>query len=375
MLAQPTSRLIAACTAFFRTVISTVILVRYAALVRWRPGVAELKRIFITTSFGRTVMAVVLALVSLTACSRPTPTQQVTLRIGVFRILDDLPYFVMQEQGFAKQHGLQFVEVSYQSGPAVIEAMAAGVVDAAANIGTAPVLAAAEGGLVPGTIMSVGASTFADPEHPAFAVLVAPSINRWKDLEGQYVAMNATNSHSAIAMRQRLHQEDVHATTLVITPMANMGLSVAGGNVAAAVMTEPWLTQSLLRGDGKLFGWVIGGAPFERVEHSMILFRTDLYRHNPQAVKAFLRAHLQAVRWIDQHPEQARSILAKWLGLSQEVAQKVQLLRWALEARNDPALLESVQSLLVEIGLLKARIPSNQLYDETLLEEVLAEKR
>jgi NitT/TauT family transport system substrate-binding protein len=223
--------------------------------------------------------------------------------------------------------------------------------------------------------VSVGANTFADPEHPAFAVLVTPSINRWKDLEGQYIAVNATTSHSAIAMRQRLHQEDVHATTPVITPMANMGLSVAGGNVAAAVMTEPWLTQSLLRGDGKLFGWIIGGVPFERVEHSMILFRTDVYRNKPQAVKAFLRAHLQAVRWIDQHPEQARSILAKWLGLSQEVAQKVLLLRWALEARNDPALLESVQASLIEMGLLKAQIPTKQLYDETLLDEVLAEKR
>ena len=375
MLAQSVSRLIAASTAFFRTVISTAILAGYAALVRWRPGVAERKRILMTAPFGRTVMAVMLALVSLTACSRPAPTQQVTLRIGVFRILDDLPYFVMQEQGFAKQHGLQFVEILYQSGPALIEAMAAGAVDAASNVGTAPVLAAAESGLVPDSIVSVGANTFADPEHQAFAVLVAPSINRWKDLEGQYVAMNATNSHSAIAMRQRLHQEDVHAATLVITPMTNMGLSVASGNVAAAVMAEPWLTQSLRRGDGKLLGWIVGGAPFERVEHSMILFRTSFLRNNSQIVKAFLRAHLQAVRWIDQHPEQARSILAKWLGLSQDVAQKVQLLRWAMDARSDPALLESVQSLLVEIGLLKARIPTHQLYDETLLEAVLAEKR
>jgi len=187
--------------------------------------------------------------------------------------------------------------------------------------------------------------------------------------------VNATNSHSAIAMQRRLRQEDVHATTPVITPLANMGLSVAGGNVAAAVMAEPWLTQSLLRGDGKLLGWVIGGLPFERAEHGLILFRTDVYRHNPQAVKALLRAHLQAVRWIDQHPEQARSLLAKWLGLSQEVAQKIQLLRWALDARNDPALLESVQPLLVEMGFLQARIPANQLYDETLLDEVLAEKR
>ena len=39
------------------------------------------------------------------------------------------------------------------------------------------------------------------------AVLAAPAIHTWADLAGQYVAMNATDSHSAIAMRQRLHQD------------------------------------------------------------------------------------------------------------------------------------------------------------------------
>ncbi len=107
----------------------------------------------------------------------------------------------------------------------------------------------------------------------------------------------------------------------------------------------------------------------------MIIFRADFYRRNPQAVKAFLRAKLQAVAWISQHPDKARAILAKRLDLTQEVAQKVQLPHWSLDARHDPALLESMQPLLVEIGLLKAPIPVHQLYDETLLDEVLAEKR
>ena len=107
----------------------------------------------------------------------------------------------------------------------------------------------------------------------------------------------------------------------------------------------------------------------------MIIFKTDFYQNNPQAVKAFLRAQLQAVTWINRHPDGARSILAKRLGLSQEVAQKVRLPRWSLDARHDPALLESMQPMLVEIGLLKAPVPVNQLYDETLLKEVLAEKR
>jgi hypothetical protein len=51
------------------------------------------------------------------------------------------------------------------------------------------------------------------------------------------------------------------------------------------------------------------------------------------------------------------------------------MLSWPLDARNDPALLDAIQPLLVEIGTVKAPIPARQLYDETLLEEVLAEKR
>jgi hypothetical protein len=53
----------------------------------------------------------------------------------------------------------------------------------------------------------------------------------------------------------------------------------------------------------------------------------------------------------------------------------MKLPRFSLDGLNDPALLESMQPVLVETGLLKALIPVNQLYDETLLNEVLAEKR
>lgn len=339
-----------------------------AHLLSWLPSAR--------TYCSRMVMAALVAVVSLSACSgSPTPSQQVALRIGLLRIQDDLPYFVMQEQGFAKRHGLQLVETVYQSGAAIIEALAAGAVDVGADVGTVPVFAAAERGLVPGTVVAVGANYFIDPEHPSIALLVSPSISSWKDLKGLSLAVNGRNSLSAVAMQGRLLQEGIQDYALVEISFANMGLAVAGGNVAAAVMSEPWLTQSLLRGDGTLLDWVIGGPPFERIEGAMILFRTDLYRQRPEAVKAFLRAHVEAVTWLNQHPDAARTILAKRLELSQEVARKVRLPRWALDARNDPALLESMQPLLVRIGFLKALIPARQLYDETLLTAVLAEKR
>ncbi len=304
-----------------------------------------------------------------------TPAPPVTLRIGIFPVQDCLPYFVMQEQGFDKQNGIQFVETTYTDGNAIIKAMQTDSLDMGPSVGSIPVLSAAERGLIPGTVVPVAANSFSDSTHPSVAVLVGRSINNWKDLEGQLIGVPSLTSLHGTAMKGRLKQEGVHDYTLVQISIPNLGLAVAGGNVAAASMQEPYLTQSLLRGDGKLLGWIIGGPPFERMEFTMIVFSAAFYRNNPTAVKAYLRAHLQAVQWINQHPAEARSILTKRLGLSEEVGQKVTLPYWPLDARNDPALLNSMQPLLVEIGTLKAPIPASQLYDETLLDQVLAEKR
>lgn len=318
--------------------------------------------------------AAVLGAALLVACGVPHPAETFSLRMGVVRTLERLPYFVIREQGFDTQHGLRFAEIAVSGAAVFMESILAGSADVG-YIGSVAVLAAAEGGLIPGKVVPVGVSAVADPDHPGVAVLSRPSVRNWKDLEGQPIAVHAINSLNGVAIKARLQHEGVRRFTFVEIPFANMGLAVAGGNVAAAAMSEPWLTQSLLRGDGTSLGWVIGGPPFEKMEFTLIVFNADVHRKNPRAVKAFLRAHLQAAEWIQQNPDRARSILAKSLELSAEVAQKVKLLRWPLDARNDPALLDGMQPTLVQLGMLKALIPAKGLYDERLLDEVLAERR
>ncbi len=322
------------------------------------------------------VAAVLLVtVVSLTACAPPKPAQQFTLRIGILGIQADLPYFVMQEKGFDKKYGLQFVETSYTAGTPLIEALAANELDVSLTVSSVAALQAAERGLNPSKVIPIAGNNFCDPEHPSVGVLVAPTITKWQDLQGKQIATPGLKTITSAAIIGRLEQEGVSDYKLVEISFANMGLAVAGGNVAAAAMSEPYLTQSLLRKDGRLLGWVMGGPPLDRAESTMITVSADIYRNNPEAVKAFLRAHLQAVKWITQNPDSARSILAKRLNLSAEVGRNIHLSWWPLDAHNDPALLESMQPLLVKIGLLKAPIPASQVYDETLLNEVLAEKR
>ncbi len=323
---------------------------------------------------GLVAIAVLLVAISITACAPPQPVQQFTLRIGIFSAQDYLPYFVIQELGFAKQNNLQFVEKKYPGGAAIMEDMVTGAADVGIA-GITPVISIFERGLIPSKVVPVAAGSFSDHDHPYIAVLVATTVNTWQDLHKQYISVNAFNGIPCAAIKGRLKQEGIEDYKLVEIPLANQGLALAEGNVAAITISEPYLSQSLLRKDGKLLDWIVGGPPFVRMQNTSIVFSTDFYKSNTEGVKSFLRAHLEAVKWINKNPEGARSILTKYLNVTSDIGQKMLLLRWPIDARNDPALLESMQPLLLDIGMLKAPIPASQLYDETLLNEVLSEKR
>jgi NitT/TauT family transport system substrate-binding protein len=318
---------------------------------------------------------VLVGLVSLIACESPAVKPGFTLRIGVFPAQDFLPYFVMQEQGFDKQNGLRFEEKSYSGGAAAIEDMVAGSLDVCPSVGAVPVFLAAERGSVPGAVVPVAANDVADPDHPAIGVLVPPSVKDWNDLRGKQIAVNALDSIVTAAIRARLSQEGIQDYRFVQIAFPNMGLAVAGGNVSAASMYEPFLTQSVMRGDGRVLDWIAGAPPFNHFHLTSIVFSGAFLRARPEAVRAFLRGHLEAVRWIQRHQREARDTLARRLVLTKEVGEKVRLANWPVEPRHDALVLERMQASMVKIGLLKAVIPARQLYDETLLNEVLAEKR
>jgi NitT/TauT family transport system substrate-binding protein len=321
---------------------------------------------------GRLLSSLAL-IAALTGCGEGIPPRT-DVRIGVFQVQDFLPYFVMQEEGLDARNGLRFVEHSFSGGAAALQAMAEGSLDVSPGVAIVVVLTAAERGLVPSKVVWVAANDVADRDHPGIALLVSHSVQGWKDLSGQKIAVNARDSVAAAAVDVRLNEEGVVGHSFVNIPFSNMGLAVAGGNVAAAGMAEPYFTQSLLRRDGRLLDWVVGGRPFERTQFTGIVFSAAFHRSNPAIVKGYLRAHLAAVKWINANPEKGRLLLARRLNLSPDVAKSVHLLRWPLDARIDPALLSQAQQVLVRAKLLREPGATAPLYDETLLAEVLKEK-
>lgn len=317
-----------------------------------------------------------LVLLLAAACGAPEapPAAPATVRFGFIQALDQVPLPVMQQERLAERHGLRLEEQPFAGGKTAIEAIEAGTLDVA-YAGSLPVLAAARRGAFPDKVLVVGASSYADAGHPGMTVLAAPSVRTWADLDGRDIGVNQIGSIGEVAMRIRLQQEGVQARFVEI-PFPNQGLAVAGGNVAAAVMTEPFTTQSLLRGDGRILDQVIGGgAPFPEFTMSFIVVRAALVREQPDAVRALLRAHLEAVEWISGHEGEARTLMARKLGLDDRVAAGMKMSGLVAGARVDAAVLAAMQATLAAADPALAPIPADRLSDETLLRAVVEKRR
>jgi NitT/TauT family transport system substrate-binding protein len=312
---------------------------------------------------------IALVVVTFAACSSSTPA--VPVRVGTLGSMEELAMFVIQERGLDAKHGLRLETSPYPGGARIIDAMAEGSVDFSWNVGTVPLLAAAERGTVPARAVAVAVNTLADPERPGVAMVAAPSIRDWRALDGALIGVYAVNSLGGAAARARLAREGVRDYRFVEIAMTNLGLALASGTVSAAAMPEPFVTQSILRGDGRLLGWVIGGAPLERMVYTVITARTDFYREQRPTVRALLRAHIEAVTWINANPGPAGSLVARRLGITEELGRRVHLLRWPRDGRNDPTLFMTMQEVFVQAGVLAAPIPATRVFDLAVLDDVL----
>jgi hypothetical protein len=81
------------------------------------------------------------------------------------------------------------------------------------------------------------------------------------------------------------------------------------------------------------------------------------------------------VAWIDEHRMEARALAAAQLGITEELGQRIAMLRWPADGRVDRRLFLEQQALLVEAGLVSRAVPAEQVVDESALEEVLGERR
>lgn len=260
-----------------------------------------------------TTTALTLAAVMLAGCASAAGSEeQVTeLRLGYFANVTHAPALVGVSEGLF-QDALDDIDVKtevFNAGPAAIEALSAGAIDAT-YIGPNPAINT--------FIQSGGASAriIAGATSGGAALVVRDGIENPDDLEGANIASPQLGNTQDVALRSWL--EDVGFDTslsgdadVTVTPTENaQALALfQDGQLDGAWLPEPWASRLVAEAGGHVLVderdlWPDGSFPT-----TVLLVRTDFAEERPDVVEDLLEGHIAAVTWLDENADEAPAVI------------------------------------------------------------------
>ncbi|AZI42454.1 ABC transporter substrate-binding protein [Deinococcus psychrotolerans] len=311
---------------------------------------------------------------SLSSSSAQTAT---TVRIGFFPNLTHAPALVALDKGYyaAQMKGVKIETKDFVSGTTLSEAFAAGALDIGL-IGPGPAINAAAKGMPIQIIAGVA---------EAGAVMIArkgSGIGTYKDLAGKKVAVPSLGNTQDISLRAILAdaglkpQSDGGSVTIVPLAPADVAAAFLSKQVDAALVPEPWAAlleaqSNKAVGDEKTV-WRGGKYP-----SAVVIVNIKFAQANPELVKSFLKAHLQAIALLNKSPAAAQTSVSSALfkltnqKLDPRVLQRA-LKRTTFTADVDIEAIKEYAQLNINAGYSRKSPDFDSLVDLSLLRSLTA---
>ncbi len=168
------------------------------------------------------------------------------------------------------------------------------------------------------------ASLYWTPEHPFRSVLglddskggdgivSVDSIKTIKDLRGKRVAFNKGSvSHfflSVLLRQNGMTEKDIKGIQM---QQDDAGAAFVAHKVDAAVTWEPWLSRAKKTPGGHV---LVDSSSTPGLIVDILLFRSDIIKNHPQAVKASIAGWYKAVDYWKKNPDESDALMARAVG-------------------------------------------------------------
>ena len=315
-----------------------------------------------------------------------TGTPAAELKLGYFGNVTHAPALVGVKQGFiAKSLGATKLSTQvFNAGPAAIEALNAGAVDAT-YIGPNPAI----NSFVKSRGESV--SIIAGAAAGGAQLVVKPGIASAADLKGKTLASPQLGGTQDVALRAWLAGQGYKTNTdgsgdVAINPTENAQTLklFQDGKLDGAWLPEPWASRLVLQAGAKvlvdekdLWDGSLTGKPGEFPTTILIVNRKFAAEH-PDTVQALLKGHAESVKWLnDTAPGEKSTVINAALEDASGAELKPDIIERSLQNivfTVDP-LAGAYQKLLqdgVDAGTTK-KADINGIFDLTALNSVIAE--
>jgi len=237
----------------------------------------------------------------------------VTLRLGYFpNITHAQPLVGLARGTFAEELGdsVKLETKTFNAGPAVIEALFAGAIDAS-YIGPNPAI----NGYVQSGGKELRIIAGATSGGALLVVRSDAGISTPADFAGKKVASPQLGNTQDVALRAWLQANGLkdreHGGNVQVIPTANADALALfqKGELHAAWVPEPWATRLVQEANGRVFLDERDLWPNGDFVTTHLIVRTTFLEQHPQVVERLLRAHVRTTVWINEQPDEAKRLV------------------------------------------------------------------
>ncbi|MCK2214133.1 ABC transporter substrate-binding protein [Actinomadura sp. ATCC 31491] len=299
------------------------------------------------------------------------------VRLGFFPNITHATALVGVEKGFyQKELGVPVRTSTFNAGPAAIEAVFSGAIDAT-YVGPNPAINAWQKSKGQAIKIIAGAAS------GGVALVVKPEIKSVEDLRGKKIATPQLGNTQDVALRYWLRSKGLNTDTkgggdVHIVPQENAQTlqTFATGDIDGAWVPEPFASRLVLESGGKVLQDERELWPGKQFVITHLIVRQEWAKAHPDLVKKLLKAHVAANKFINDDPDGAAQVANAAIEKLTKKPLKPEVLASAFKNitfTNDPiaSSLTASAKHAEEVGLLEP-VDLTGIYDLKPLNEVLA---
>ncbi len=290
------------------------------------------------------------------------------LRMALIPVLDVLPFFIAQQNGYFAEEGVVVEFLPTSSALEREQLLAAGEVDGMLTdvIGPAITNAAAEPSV---RIVAIARRVY--ESAPLFRLLAAPDsgISTLQDLAGAPIGISENSVIQYLADRM-LENAGVSAADIVyesIPAIPTRYSLMMEGQLKASILPDPLASAAIEAGainivDDTVFAEL-------QLSQSVLSFSTTVLNEKPEAVRAFLRAWNRAVEALNADPAAFRQLLLDNTSVPESVKDTYTIPPFPLGEITSKVVWDDVNDWLVSRGIIDSPAGYEASVDASFLPE------
>lgn len=285
-----------------------------------------------------------------------------TLKVGSLPIYDMLPWAVGNKEGLFEKAGVKVEMVPFRSAAELNTALQAGQLDVGGEIITAILMNKDKEQV---KIVRVATGT-APNAQPLFGIVAGKGTGLTKpaDLKGKDIAVSRNTVIDYVTDRMLkksgVDSKDVNKVTIPQIPVRLEMLQ--NGQLAAATLAEPLLTQAIKQGSALI---VDDSASKAGISATLVTVKT--VKEKPNTLKKALAAYEQAVDKINANPEQYRALLVDLASVPDAIKDTFALPKFPKASVPSKEAIKDINDWMIEQDMIKEVVPYEKLVDSSFL--------